>query len=114
MFVNFSNHPSDGWGSKQKEAALLYGEITDVAFPEVSASGNEEYIQRLAEECIGQIMAYKPKAVLCQGEFCLAFEVITRLKAKGITVLAACSERRVTIDGAKKTVLFEFEQFRRY
>ena len=114
MFINFSNHPSDRWGEEQRAAALKYGEIVDIAFPEVDACGDEEYIQTLAVEYVDRIMSCEPAAVLCQGEFCLSFQVITKLKERGVTVLAACSERKVTIEGAKKIVIFEFEQFRRY
>ncbi len=114
MFINFSNHPSDKWCDRQLKAARKYGNIMDIPFPEVSASGDEAYIKELAAECVERIAACRPEAVLCQGEFCLAYEVITRLKARGLTVLAACSERKVMMEGNKKTVIFEFERFRRY
>ena len=35
MFVNVSNHPSELWLDKQKECALCYGSIVDVAFPAI-------------------------------------------------------------------------------
>ena len=87
VFVNFSNHPSAGWGREQAEAASRYGQLIDLPFP---------------------------AAVLCQGEFCLTFLVVSALKAQGITVLAACSERIVTERGNKKEVTFQFERFRKY
>jgi len=59
-----------------------------------------------------------PTAVMCQGEFTLAFAVIAGLKRQGITVLAACSERKVyekRINGTtQKTAFFEFRKFREY
>lgn len=61
-----------------------------------------------------QILALYPRAVLCQGEFCLAYQVITKLRKKGIKVLAACSERIVREAGQRKEVQFVFRQFREY
>lgn len=114
IFVNFTNHPSDVRTEKQREEALKYGEIIDIKFPKVKASGSREYIEVLAEENVRQILEYSPAAVLCQGEFCLAYHVIRKLKEKGIVVLAACSERIVTESENKKEVTFVFEQFREY
>lgn len=114
MFVNFTNHPSQFWDAKQLQAAGQYGAITDVAFPAVDASGDEAYIAELAEEYLHKILKLHPAAVLCQGEFTLAYRVITRLKEEGVAVLAACSTRNVKVEGNKKEVIFEFERFREY
>lgn len=114
IFVNFTNHPSNRWDEKQKKEALKYGKIVDMEFPKVAASGSRDYIVDLAERYVEGILELHPAAVLCQGEFCLAYHVISKLKEKGILVLAACSERMVVEDGNKKEVLFVFEQFREY
>ena len=113
-FINFTNHPSDRWEEKQRKAALEYGEIIDIPFPSVSPQGDEQYIDGLAEQYFMQILALSPHAVLCQGESCLAYQVITKLREKGIKVFAACSERVVRETGQKKEVMFAFEQFREY
>ena len=68
----------------------------------------------LAMKSVEAIMKYEPEAVLCQGEFCLAYRVIQELKERGITVLAACSERLVRDNGNRKEVTFQFSRFRRY
>lgn len=114
VFINFTNHPSSRWIEKQKKEALKYGKIVDVEFPKVAASGDTNYILNLAEICVEKILQFHPAAVLCQGEFCLAYNVISKLKEKGILVLAACSERIVIENGNKKEVTFVFEQFREY
>ncbi len=114
VFVNFSNHPSAGWGREQAEAASRYGQLIDVPFPAVEAKADEEAARHLAEQYVEQILNCHPAAVLCQGEFCLTFLVVSALKAQGITVLAACSERIVTERGNKKEVTFQFERFRKY
>ena len=113
-FVNFSNHPSFLWEIGQREAALEYGEIVDVPFPDVDPAGDEEYIHFLAEESIARIMEYSPAAVLCQGEFCLAYQVTSMLLEQEILVVAACSKRIVREERNRKEVVFEFRRFRRY
>lgn len=72
------------------------------------------YIEGLVEYYFRQIMEFYHKDVLCQGEFCLSYQVITRLRRDGIPVLAACSERKVWEAGQKKEVVFLFRQFRKY
>ncbi len=113
-FVNFTNHSSDCWEEKQKEEALKYGKITDIAFPAVNPEGDESYIEKLTETCMEKIMSLHPGAVLCQGEFCLSYRIVRRLCEKGIPVLSACSMRIVKEEGRKKEVTFEFRRFRRY
>ncbi len=112
--INFTNHPSDRWEESQRKAALKYGEIVDIPFPAVNPQGDENYIVALAEHYFRQIMELHPQAVLCQGEFCLAYQVISMLRKEETTVLAACSERVVKEIGQKKEVVFTFWQFRKY
>ena len=119
MFINFSNHDSSNWSETQIYAAMQWGNITDVRFPNVPAEATEEDIQRLSCQCVNQICAFQPEAVMCQGEFTLAFAVVTMLKKKGITVVSACSERKAVEsfleDGScKKSSIFEFVKFRKY
>ncbi len=114
VFVNFTNHPSADWGQKQRKEAEKYGKIIDLPFPVVSALATEAEISEMSEKYIDKITELDPAAVLCQGEFCVAFQVISGLKQKGIVVLAACSERCVKESENKKEVWFVFEQFRKY
>ena len=93
-FVNCSNHPSRLWSVMQRETAEKYGEIVD-------------------------ILALEPTAVMCMGEFVVCFRIVQKLKARGIKVLASCSERRATEhvkeDGTvQKETLFVFQGFREY
>ena len=114
VFINFTNHPSATWEEKQKRAAEQYGRILDLPFPAVEADGDEAYIQELAEHYMDSIEALEPDAVLCQGEFCLTYQIVSSLKEKGILVLAACSERCVEEKGDRKEVKFRFQRFRSY
>ena len=93
---------------------MKYGEIIDISFPVVDPQEDEEYINRLAEQYFQQIFSLHPRAVLCQGEFCLSYLVITKLRERGIKVLAACSARIVKEKEQKKEVVFSFQRFRQY
>ncbi|MDY2627581.1 MAG: hypothetical protein SOW08_04585 [Lachnospiraceae bacterium] len=115
VFVNFTNHPADTWDSAQLSAARKYGEIAELAFPVVNSRASEKDITALADELSEKIITMNPAAVMCQGEFTLAYAVIRRLRKNGIRVVAACSERMVEMnEEGKKVVTFHFEQFREY
>ena len=93
-FVNCSNHPSGGWLKAQKDAAEKYGTITDIPFPAVRCNLTDQQMEDLAEQMTAKIMEMQPEAVMCLGEFVLCFRIVQKLKAKGIRVLASCSERK--------------------
>ena len=114
VFINFTNHPSELWGAEEKHAARQYGEIVELPFPAVDPQKDRDYITKLAEECVSRMLLLNPAAVLCQGEFCLVYQVVSRLKEEGITVLSACSERITTEEQGKKVSVFKFRQFREY
>ena len=118
MFINFSNHASTRWGVPQKQAAKKYGEIVDMQFPNVDPEAISEEVHELARVCAEKIMEMKPECVLCQGEFCLSYQVIQKLKKAGIKVVAACSERKTEEkkigNDTRKVSYFIFVQFREY
>lgn len=117
MFVNYSNHVSSNWSKGQIRAAEELGkDIVDIPFPNVPADMGVMELAACSEEECKKIEKYCPDVVMCQGEFCMAYAVITRLKARGIKVVAACSERKVeeNLGTGKKKVEFEFVQFREY
>lgn len=115
MFINFSNHPSDQWTDAQIKAALIYGApIIDIPFPQVDPSMSETKIKQLADQAVQNILSMNPSAVMCQGEFGLSFSVTQRLLNANVTVLYACSERKVYVDGNIKTIQFDFVRFRKY
>lgn len=119
MFINFTNHNSDLWSAEQCMAAEKYGDITDIAFPSVDPAFGSEMIYKLAEKYTEMICAYKPDAVLVQGEMTLTYAVVSILISKGINVLCATTERVVStrIGQNGKTVKvseFRFVRFRNY
>ena len=118
MFVNFSNHPSELWDANQKEAAKQYGKILDMSFPKISVDCTSQEIKILANQYVQEILALKPQAVLCQGEFTFVYAVVSQLRKFGIVVLSAVSDRivqtEITSEGTRKTSLFQFVKFRKY
>lgn len=128
MFINYSNHPSVTWSEEQLTAAKSYGEIYDVAFPEVSVTVTDKQIEQLAEEQLEILKKIVEEngsgldqmVIMCQGEFSLTYAVITRLKKNypGCKVVCAISRREVVEeqkDGCNiKTVRFRFCGFREY
>ena len=119
MFINFSNHSSAQWSEEQHSAASAFGEVVDYQFPDVDPTWSEEEVSRLAEKCAKEILEQSPDYVLCQGEFCLAFAVAEKLKARKIRVGSACSRREAVEsvdengDHIKRSI-FRFVQFREY
>lgn len=113
-FVNLTNHPSRSWDKKQRDAAKKYGEIVDMPFPSVDPGWSKEAVLELSKKTVSRVLREHPKAVLCQGEFCLVYQIVRDLQEKGILVMAACSKRMVKEEGNQKLVTFEFEQFREY
>jgi hypothetical protein len=118
MFINFSSHPSSKWSTEQLVAASAYGAIQDIAFPNVDPRSAKEEVEALAQSFAAQIIKLSPTAVLCQGEFTLAYAVGSSLKANGILVVAACSERvskEISENGVTKKVSeFKFVSFREF
>ena len=119
IFVNHTNHPSERWSEEQISAAQVYGEILDIPFPAVDAEATPAQVAALVEENLEKILALKPAAVLCQGEFNYTFVLVERLKSFGVKVVAATSERatvdEILPDGSTRQVsTFRFVQFREY
>ena len=120
MFINLSNHNSCNWYQEQLDAAHIYGEIVDVAFPQVDPKGDTEYYDTLVKQNVGKILELdQHPVVMVQGEFIFTFRIVTRLKALGIKCLAAVTRREavesVDSEGRMvKTSIFKFEQFMEY
>lgn len=115
VFANVSNHRKEMWDENQTQAALALAEhIEDVPFPAVPPDADEKAIEALADECLSRIPPATSHA-LVQGEFTLTVALVRRLQARGITCLAATTERQVEeADSGRKTSVFRFNRFREY
>ena len=118
-FINHTNHPSSRWEEGQRSAAEAYGTIVDLPFPAIPPDWSKDEVCRLAEENAYGILTRRPAAVLVQGEFSYTVALVERLKAAGILVLSACSERLVHERGDEngetiRESRFVFRCFRTY
>lgn len=113
-FINYTNHRLSNWSDEQIASAEKYGRIVDIPFPAVSPNASESEIAELADFEVEKIMAQDPAIVLCQGEFTLCLQMIIKLKARGIKVVAATSRRDVVEDKGRKVAVFKFVKFREY
>lgn len=117
MFWNISNHPVAKWSAEQTAEAQKYGEIRDLPFPNVPTANSTADVGSLAETvCQG---VADSDTCMVQGEFTLVYAIVKRLRARGVRVVAACSERRVRDelkpDGStEKVAIFIFVAFRPY
>lgn len=118
VFLNLSNHPSSQWGEEQKEAALWYGTICDMPFPQIPPTADESDIESMADDILQQIRSNYANARLTvhlMGEMTLTHTLVCRLKAIGIPCVASCTERVVEDLGqGNKISHFRFVRFRAY
>lgn len=118
MFVNFSNHPSQDWSTRQLEAAREYGEIVDLPFPAIAPDASERELLSQANESVKKILSLGGNSqivVHIMGEMTFTFLVVSQLKEKGIKCVASTTERNATenSDGTKLSE-FSFVKFREY
>jgi hypothetical protein len=115
MFVNLSNHPSEHWDTRQRNAALaLAGPIVDLPFPEVPPDADERTVTELADRVTDSVPATATHAMV-MGEFTLTVALISRLCRRGIRCLAATTRRQAAdLPDGRKAVRFEFVRFREY
>ena len=111
MFINFTNHPFAAWSSAQLNAAKAYGEITDIAFPDIRPDITDQEMDALVSRYANQLIRLKPDAVLCQGEYTFAFSIVSILLERNVRVLAACSERVSTETTDESGTVFRKSQF---
>lgn len=119
VFINVSNHSSLFWGKEQLSAAQEIGKVIDYPFPSVPAEADTSVIRELADQVCSDLEKYPAKAVMVQGEFTLTYQIVSKLKASGCRVVAACTVRDVKEkhleDGTTaKESRFRFVQFRDY
>ena len=116
--INFSNHPSELWGEKQLNAAKIYGEIKDIAFPAINPEACDNQIEELADQYIKEILSFQKEGMITvhiMGELTFTFMVVSQLKAMGIKCIASTSERNAEdMTDGRKISDFQFVRFRSY
>jgi|DewCreStandDraft_4_1066084.scaffolds.fasta_scaffold141452_1 hypothetical protein len=118
MLINLSNHPFEQWSEIQKQTAIqLYGDVTDMLFPQINPEADDKEVLKIAEEYFNNIInsfSYKDFAVHIMGELCFCFTIIQMLQKYGIKCIASTSKRNVVQKENVKTTVFEFCRFREY
>ncbi len=122
MLLNLTNHPSEKWGKDQTSAAKnQWGEIMDMAFPQIDPNSDESNIERMVSDTFGEIRTIIPEpsekdAIHLMGEQTFCFALISRLLDAGYNVVASTTERQKVIleDGITEQSVFTFKQFRTY
>lgn len=119
LLVNLSNHPYKDWSEDQKKAAEKYGEIQDMAFPEIDPAMKIDKIKKeIAAAQIDEIKNMckeRRVTVHIMGEMSYTFYVVSQLKAFGIRCICSTSERDTEdLGGGEKKVTFRFKRFRDY
>ncbi len=116
MLLNLTNHPVKQWGEKQLKAATeRYGSVEDMAFPSIAPMASSEEVEALARTYAEQIATLRPQAVHLMGEMTFTCYLVSLLQRTGIACIASTSERLVLEEAdGKKTIVFDFQQFRAY
>ena len=119
LLVNLSNHPYKDWSEDQKKAAEKYGEVQDMAFPEIDPAMKIDKIKKeIAAAQIDEIKNMckeRRVTVHIMGEMSYTFYVVSQLKAFGILCICSTSERDTEdLGGGEKKVSFHFKRFRDY
>ncbi len=115
FLLNLSNHPSERWTEEQRAMAIkLYGEVRDLAFPQIPPEYGEDQVTLLAEEYLMKVRSLKPGAVHLMGEMTFTSLLVALLQKEGIPCLASTTRRVAIEEGNKKISVFQFVKFRRY
>lgn len=116
MLINLSNHPSQGWSREQTEAASAYGEIVDMAFPDVNPQWDEREIAAKADEICGRICGMDDvRAVHVAGEPTLVFALVSRLLDRGVRCVSSTTERiSQELPDGRKLSAFRFVRLREF
>ncbi len=119
MFINLSNHPTTKWESAQIDAVPKeYGQIVDLAFPNIPPQLEADDVAELAKEYFGKIAQLvgtdTENAVHLMGETVFVYALATLLLRAGYTVMASTTERIVSYEGDTKISTFKFVHFRRF
>lgn len=121
MLINLSNHPFELWSNEQREAALRFGECMDLPFPVVDPTGDEAYIDALANTYCKKVLSLVVNSnrtqatVHLMGEMTFTYALLKRLELENITCIASTSARNVVeLTNGQKEVQFLFVKFRHY
>lgn len=118
MLINLSNHPSTYWGEAQLHTATeAYGQIRDLAFPQIDPLWGLDEVEIEAERYLGEILRAEPFAIAVHlmGELVFCHLLARKLEEAGIPCVASTTIREVIDHGdGRKEAQFRFVRFRPY
>lgn len=120
MLLNLSNHPYSSWANAQRRAALeQYGEVRNMAFPQIPPEKDTDYVRQIVEAYefnIRKMAEENPgMTVHLMGELTFTHLLVNRLHKADIPCVASTSERILLQEAnVKKKSHFNFVRFRRY
>jgi hypothetical protein len=135
MLLNLSNHPSANWSEEQLQTAIeLFGRVEDLPFPHIDPKAGKDEIKKLASHYFNQIKELSETEKLqraqtddgvfsgeskvtvhLMGELTFCFALLKMLQSANIKCVASTTERQVIQEkDGRKTVQFQFVQFREY
>ncbi len=119
MLLNLSNHPSSAWSAEQMNAAVeQFGGVIDMPFPNIDPHATNEEVKLLVMEYGRQVANFKTaqlSAIHIMGEMTFVYNFIRIMEKINLPCYASTTERTVLEEAdVRKTVQFQFIQFRRY
>jgi hypothetical protein len=119
MLINLSNHPSANWSAEQTGIAIKqFGEIQDLPFPAVDPTGNNMYLEQLAEDYLNIIVkkyfSVPLPTIHIMGEMTFTYSMVRLLQNYGFTCVSSTTERIAKEENGLKTSEFRFIKFRPY
>ncbi len=118
MLLNLSNHPSSAWSPEQLRAATeQFGGVIDVPFPNIDPKATSREVRDLVEDYIEIALENHGniKHIHIMGEMTFVHRFVARVLPDGIKCYASTTERTVLEEAdGRKTVQFQFIQFRQY
>jgi hypothetical protein len=118
MLLNLSNHPSSAWSPEQRKAAIeQFEQVEDMPFPNIDPHATSEEVEQLAEQYARTLHSqyiYDLTTLHIMGEMTFTYALLKALK-ESFDCVASTTERTVLEEAdGRKTVQFQFIQFRRY
>lgn len=117
--INLSNHPADKWSEAQNKAATSqFGEIVDLAFPQIEPNATKADIAKIAQDYLIQVQQIgqpNDTAIHIMGEMTFTYQLVALLKDAGYRCYASTTIRDVEEqEPDTKIVTFHFASFREY
>lgn len=118
IFLNLSNHPSSRWEKAQERAALALAgpgsTVRDLQFPAADPRATCAELDELAQSILADVPQSADFAMV-SGDFTLTVLLVMLLQERGVTCVAATSDRVIRSEKpGEKITQFTFVQFRRY